>query len=77
MGHIQRHHLTEALTTVPTDSVLSAADSLISPLFNQVLMNSHESRTFAQLRDLLLPKLMSGEIRLHEAEKLVGGGGYE
>ena len=36
--------------------------------------NESENRTLAQLRDLLLPKLMSGEIRLHEAEKLVGEG---
>ena len=35
-------------------------------------MNSLESHTLAQLRDLLLPKLMSGEIRLNDAEKLVG-----
>jgi type I restriction enzyme, S subunit len=30
-----------------------------------------ESRTLAQTRDLLLPKLMSGEIRVREAERMV------
>ena len=30
-----------------------------------------ESRTLASLRDLLLPKLISGEIRLRDAEKAV------
>jgi type I restriction enzyme S subunit len=33
--------------------------------------NKAETRTLAQTRDLLLPKLMSGEIRLREAEKAV------
>ena len=32
---------------------------------------SADARTLAQTRDLLLPKLMSGEIRLTEAEKAV------
>jgi type I restriction enzyme S subunit len=31
-----------------------------------------ESRTLAATRDLLLPKLMSGEVRVKDAEKLVG-----
>ena len=39
------------------------------PLFEIVSTNIHESRTLAQTRDLLLPKLMSGGIRLAEAEK--------
>ena len=70
MGHIQRHHLTEALITVPTDLVLRAANDIISPLFDQIIANNLECRTLAKTRDLLLHKLMSGEIRLREAEKL-------
>ena len=72
MGHIQRHHLTEALTIVPSDSVLDSANQMISPLFEKILSNSLESRTLAQTRDLLLPKLLSGEIRLRDAEKIAG-----
>jgi type I restriction enzyme S subunit len=34
--------------------------------------NVRESQTLAALRDLLLPKLMSGEIRIADAETLVG-----
>ncbi len=43
----------------------------IEPLFDRIAANAHESRTLAQTRDLLLPKLMSGEIRLRDAEKVV------
>ncbi len=39
------------------------------PIFDRIIGNAYESRTLAQTRDLLLPKLMSGEIRLAEAEK--------
>jgi len=42
-------------------------------LLLRALANRAESRTLAQARDLLLPKLMSGEIRIRDAEKAVGG----
>jgi type I restriction enzyme S subunit len=35
--------------------------------------NDHQSRTLATLRDTLLPKLLSGEIRVKDAEKMVDG----
>lgn len=47
-------------------------DDSVMPLLNRVLANRAESRTLAQTRDLLLPKLMSGEVRVKDAEQLVG-----
>lgn len=72
MGHIQRGHLKQALTTIPDKPVLDAANELIAPLFNRMIGNELESQTLAQIRDLLLPKLMSGEIRVKDAEAIVG-----
>ena len=46
-------------------------DRQASSLLSRVLRNRVESRTLAQTRDILLPKLMSGEIRLSEAENAV------
>ncbi len=45
--------------------------NLISPLEKQIKQNNLQSETFANIRDTLLPKLMSGEIRVKEAEKLL------
>ncbi len=39
--------------------------------FNRILANRFSSKTFSNLRDTLLPKLLSGEIRIPDAEKLV------
>lgn len=64
MGHIQRHHLTNALVVVPSDAVLQAADSIMNPLVEALVCNSLQSRTVAELRDTLLPKLISGQIRV-------------
>ena len=43
----------------------------MSPLVDRTIENEIECRSLAQVRDLLLPKLMSGAIRLREAEKAV------
>ena len=55
---------------VPGESVLRAFEAIAAPLFDRVLASVQESRTLAQTRDLLLPKLMSGEIRVVDAEKI-------
>ena len=71
MGHIQRRHLKEAMTNCPPDDVLTILGQTVGPLVEYTIKNALEARTLTQTRDLLLPKLMSGEIRLHEAEKVV------
>lgn len=71
MGHIQRHHLSEALVTVPTQEVLEAADKIIGPLFEAAFRRAMENQTLAELRDALLPKLLSGELRVGEARERV------
>ena len=58
--------------TIPPDPVASAYSDLVRPLVERIIANIHESRTLATLRDTLLPKLLSGEIRVKQAEKLVG-----
>lgn len=56
----------------PSDALLgSAFGAAVSPLFSQVSANARENRTLIALRDSLLPRLLSGEIRLKEAEKAV------
>ena len=50
-------------------SVIQAFSYACAPLVDRMEANKQESRTLAQTRDLLLPKLMSGEIRVKDAEK--------
>lgn len=71
MGHIQRRHLTESLVTIPPANIMQAANKAIGSLIEQIQFNNGQSHTLAQLRDLLLPKLMSGEISIRDAEKMV------
>lgn len=52
--------------------VCDAFTRLVAPFFAQFRTNAEESKTLAKMRDLLLPKLMSGEVRVKDAEKIVG-----
>lgn len=67
MGHIQRHHLSDAKVTVPPKLIPHAMSDVISPVFESLWKLTVESRTLAILRDALLPKLISGELRVSEA----------
>jgi len=56
---------------LPADAILTAFAEVLSPIRAKIESAKVESRSLAQTRDLLLPRLMSGEIRLSEAEKTV------
>lgn len=71
MGHIQRKHLTEAKVVVPPVEVLLNAGILIEPLLDRWLVNAEKAQTLTQLRDTLLPRLLSGQLRLPEVETLL------
>lgn len=50
---------------VPSEPVLRAFDAVVKPLYDRIANNERESRSLAQTRDLLLPRLMSGQLQLH------------
>ena len=49
---------------VPTTGILKVYDSIVNPLFEKITLNVHESHTLAAQRDTLLPKLVSGDLRV-------------
>jgi len=50
----------------PSDEILDLFNDLVSSIFERIKANEHESQTLSTLRDSLLPKLMSGELRVPE-----------
>jgi type I restriction enzyme, S subunit len=64
MGHIQRKHLAEAKVAVPSSQALDDADRVVGPIDQHRAALVQESRTLTELREALLPKLISGEIRV-------------
>jgi len=56
----------------PPDALMNAFDQLVRPLYARVVNNELSSKTLAELRDALLPKLLSGELRIGDAEGIIG-----
>lgn len=55
---------------IPPEQLISAFDKQIESLVNTVHHNNEQSLTLAAIRDALLPKLLSGEIRVNYIEKM-------
>ena len=53
-----------------SEKAIEAFSELVRISMEQVLQNRMQSRTLAQLRDTLLPKLISGELRVREATRI-------
>ncbi len=75
MGHIQRKHLTEAMVVVPSSQVLAEADKIFGPLLDQWVNNAEQAQTLATLRDTLLSRLISGQLRLPEGDAMLQDAG--
>lgn len=54
---------------IPSEEVATAFESILAPARARINEGVHEAKTLAALRDSLLPKLMSGEIRVGEARE--------
>ncbi len=55
----------------PNATVLTAFNALASPMLASIQERTEQSRTLSDLRDTLLPKLISGELRIAEAEERI------
>jgi type I restriction enzyme S subunit len=73
-AHSSRGSLTTKLigsvkAIVPPFELVAAFDTVIGSMIAKLEANLRESRTLASLRDALLPKLLSGELRVKQAGK--------
>jgi len=59
-----------ARVTISSGSLLDHFEEVSKPLFNQILANVEQAEALVSTRDILLPKLISGEISLRDAEKI-------
>lgn len=64
MGHIKRSDLDEAICLVPNIDELDKMTEQFNPIMEKLEINSRQIQTLENLRDTLLPKLLSGEIKV-------------
>ena len=70
---ISKSNFRQLLVVVPDESAMKKFDDLARPLYNRIVSNERQSRSLAVLRDMLLPKLVSGELRIEDTEKYIEG----
>ncbi|KKQ79462.1 MAG: Type I restriction-modification system, S subunit [Candidatus Moranbacteria bacterium GW2011_GWD2_38_7] len=66
MGHIQRHHLDDVQVVIPNVENLKKSNAIIEPIFEKTILNNSQIQTLSNLRNMLLPKLMSGKFKLEK-----------
>lgn len=68
---LQRGDLSRLPIMIPSKEISARFDKLVDPLLSKIKQIHDESELLSGLRDTLLPKLLSGEIRVKDAEKFV------
>ena len=63
--------VTAAKVLIPPRPLLDAMTRIMSPLIDQLIANRTQSRTLATLRDTLLPRLLSGELKVQQAAQII------
>lgn len=53
---------------IPTDDDLNVFNDTVRPLFDLIISNQQENQHLSELRDSLLPKLMSGELDVSDID---------
>ena len=69
LGHVTAHDMKRLLVARPDDRVMLAWSKLASPLHERTIQNALEITQLSKVRDALLPKLISGELRLRAAKE--------
>ena len=69
--HINKNDVNELPVVCPPAQVVSAFVATAAPMFDRIREACFESRTLASLRNTLLPKLVSGEVRVPQAAPLL------
>lgn len=69
---ISKQNFRPIRVVLPPKKLMAAFTEKIAPLYAQITFNLQQSRTLATIRDALLPKLISGELRIG-ADKVIRG----
>jgi type I restriction enzyme, S subunit len=69
LGHVTAQDMKRMAVISPPAAILDAFNTVAGPLFNRWYGNLREITLLVGLRELLLPKLLSGELRVRDAER--------
>jgi type I restriction enzyme S subunit len=70
LGHVTKEDLGRLQVVVPSPPIELEFDRIVRPILDRLRAALFENRALAATRDALLPKLMSGEVRVKDAERI-------
>ena len=68
MGHIKKENLSKSKVLIPDDENYLKLENFLEPIFDKIINNRIENKKLAEMRDLLLPRLLNGEIDVSKVE---------
>jgi type I restriction enzyme S subunit len=71
LGHITVADLKELRVTSPPSAIIEAWAQIADPIHSRMLCNQYQIRLLDNLREALLPRLISGKLRLPDAESII------
>ncbi len=69
--HLGKNDIDRFKAIVPDEDVLKAFNSVCQPCYDRIVKNKQQLRTLAAQRDALLPQLLSGELKVGQAEDMI------
>jgi type I restriction enzyme S subunit len=66
--HLGKNDIDRFKITMPSSEVLKRFGTIANPIYNRFVKNKQQIQTLANLRDTLLPRLISGQLRIADAE---------
>ncbi|MBK7571725.1 MAG: hypothetical protein IPI10_08910 [Bacteroidetes bacterium] len=66
MPRVSWQSLKEFEIMIPDDKTIIEFEKITFPILKSIIQRIHENKTLTQLRDILLPKLMSGEVNVEQ-----------
>ena len=63
--------MSQYVICMPPSELVTAYQEAVQPLLDKIVVGIHSNTSLASLRDTLLPKLLSGQIRVSQAERVV------
>jgi type I restriction enzyme S subunit len=71
LGHVTVADMKRVLVVQPDTGVSEAFDLTVAPIHERIFENETQAQTLATLRDTLLPRLISGQLRLPDAQNAI------
>jgi type I restriction enzyme S subunit len=70
-GSIGRRDFERLAVIAPPPSIVNTFEMISAPIDDAIALAQQQTITLTELRDILLPKLISGDLRVPDAEKLL------